>query len=178
MRRAVILLAATLLMAACSSDDESAESAPATATTTPPSTASTTARPATTTAAPTTTLATTTITSTRVDETADPFPREALLGSWMLQSGYVVTFGDDGRWAIADPQTPDDPFDFGPFEFEAATLVMTTDPAVTSGCSPGDTGSFRLSPPDPDGVIDSEVIQDPCSPRRNDFSAALTPHEP
>lgn len=170
-----------MLVAGCSEDaaETPTTSAPPEATTTI-TTEPTTTRPPTTSTSSSSTTTTTEApasTTTLIDADADPFPPELLIGTWELNSGYILEFRDDGQWQIADRDTLDDPFDHGSYEVEAATLVIATAPTVDDGCEPGDTGYYQLSAPD-DGEIDLEPVDDPCTARLGDFRWGLTPHRP
>jgi hypothetical protein len=159
-----VLLMLALLAASCSSGDTGTTEDPADV---PTSTS--------TTAPETTTTEQTTTSSTPIDPDPASVPVETLLGSWQLASGYVITFGEDGRWKVADPETPDAPFDFGSFEIDEATLIVTTDPGVVEGCDVGDTGYYEISVPIDEEGLQLDPIDDPCVPRRSDFGRGFAP---
>ncbi len=165
---AAAALASVLFVAACSSSDDTGNEPPTESTT---SSTTTTQAPTTTVAPSSTTSSTSTSTTTTTLVPADP---EELLGSWDVRGGDVLTFEEDGSYALY-VDLGDDPFDSGTYTFDGLTLVMTG--VANSNYCPDETGSYTVQFPD-EITADIDLIEDPCGQRRNGLTFGLTRHDP
>jgi hypothetical protein len=162
-------LASVLFVTACSSSDDTADEPPVESTT---SSTTTTLAPTTTVTPSSTTSSTSTSTTTTT--TLVPADPEELLGLWDVRGGDILTFDEDGSYALY-VELGDDPFDSGTYTFDGVTLVMTG--VEDSSYCPGEVGSYTVQFPD-EVTADIDAIDDPCGQRRNGITFGLTRHDP
>ena len=168
----VVLLAVSVCSSSVEETTTSAVQALDTTTSsTSTSTPTTTTQPTTT----TTTVTEATTTSFPIDETADPFPPEDLVGDWYTDAGYLHTFTDDGLWTIVWPETPEEISDSGSWEIKAATFIIVSELEENKTlCQPGDTGYYEISHGDA-GELDFKPLNDDCIPRWGGLRHGLIP---
>ncbi len=131
-----------------------------------------TATPASTAASSTTAAAPATTTSFPIDETAEPFPAEDLVGDWYTKAKYLQTFSEDGTWMVFRPNGK--LADSGSWEMKTATLVMVSEMEDSpTPCRAGDTGYFELTATD-EG-LDLDGLRDDCRGRWGELQRGLTP---
>jgi hypothetical protein len=169
----VVLLIAAPACSSSADDTTTTTSAQAMNTTTSTSASTTTTQASTTTT--TTVPATTTTTSFPIDESADPFPPEDLVGQWFIEAGYLHTFTDDGLWTLVWPETPEEVSDAGSWEVKVATLIIVSELEENkTRCQPGDTGYYEISHGG-DGELDLKPLDDDCIARWGGLRHGLTP---
>ncbi len=101
-----------------------------------------------------------------------PDPSQALVGTWLTESGFYVQYRDDGTYAVGSGVSSTD-VERGTWSVDWG--VVTHEAEADSPRCASAVGVYETTFRDEGTRVETTVVDDPCSPRRDDFSS-MTQH--
>jgi hypothetical protein len=111
---------------------------------------------------------------------ADSGDPEAIHGTWITGlEGQYLTFNENGSWTAQAVLDVEAFRDAGTFTFDGEILTVNSDPdySCATYADGSEQGSYEVDVADED-TLDPTVIDDPCTPRANDFTSGMVRYSP